>query len=233
MLRYSVISVTVIATLFLYSSCYSPQAVLQTARTTPAGSVEFSTGLTVTPEIPPTLSSQLHIGVSRISQVSLRYDAGFYWRWGRVGMSYKHNFWNSKNSNSYFSAGLGFNFEIHNYPSRPESWVINLPFYYSLNHNKKLTWYFNSNFMTPFSTFMVNDKDYTFSLGNQHGVGFQLGKQRVLWMVELFFFAGVGMDNFHNVNNTHSFYYDISHLATGVYIKGKNKPQKRRRTPGL
>lgn len=212
---------------------------MQTAKPTDKGSVDFGTGLGAPSLLEydgyPSLSSQLRIGISSKSDIGIRYDAGFYWWFGRLGIDYKHNWWKSQNKNAYFSSGIGITNEITGSVSDSD-FKIDLPFYYSVNHNTPMTYYFCSMFSMTSNRFNFfespSSSPFSYTFYSVNGAGFQLGKHRIRWFVELFLLTEFRSYHTSTMEQLTEFSFDINHLATGIYINGKKK-LKIRGVPGL
>ena len=205
---------------FLLTGCFT-SSFLQTAKPLDKGAVEVTGGLTgyaTEDDRLPGLNSMVRVGVGANSDIGIGYATGIF---GHARLDYKYNFYRSADDRRFLSTGLGLDFFSDDEDATGVP-ALNIPLYFSINHQGNVIPYFGQRF-----TLGLSHMDVLFGKGSgSHDIyytgvaGIRFGKLRLKGYVE--FSYSVGMERYR-----HSFYnyqteslqsFDNRYETTGVEL---------------
>lgn len=180
----------------LFSGCFS-SAIMQTAKTTPVGTLERSLGLSAYADegdLYAGVDGMLRTGISDRADIGLAYSLGTL---GHLKLDFKHQIFASKDQNVFLSSGLGVDALWSEQFLGPinKDVGVTLPVYFSWNHTKRFTPYFaqratlgltDMSALTQYSkapgteAFFLNH-DWYYS----GGLGIRWGENKIRWFAEL------------------------------------------------
>jgi hypothetical protein len=195
-LRYT----TLIVLLFLLGSCFT-SSLLQTAKPLDKGTVEFTGGAAGYfgfSQTLPGLNAMVRVGTGKRSDLGFGYATGLF---GHARLDYKYNFYRSPDENRFFSSGVGIDWITADEDELLPA--VNIPFYFSINHQGKVVPYFGQRF-----TLGLNDVDVRFggSAEGMHrayysgGAGIRYGRNRVKGFIELTYAVELSRDRHFGYN---------------------------------
>lgn len=169
---------------------------MQTAKTLDKGELQTSAGMSgyaidYADEVAIAPDFLLRVGLNEKSDIGIGYSVGYA---GHLKADYKRELWNSADSSKYVSTGLGF--DLWHDADGPETNIaLTLPFYFSMNHSKKVIPYFAQRFTfglydTKALSLYNNDNSGANSYDLDHimyysgAAGLRFGEKKVKWFTE-------------------------------------------------